>query len=164
MKQSKLLLLSFLGVALFVTGCAKKSQDQATLAGTGFESLSSTEELAQLPQASGANQQAAIEILPVETSPVTQVSQALPSLETAAETFGQSLTQEQKIQTALKNAGLYTGSIDGKIGPASRRAIQTFQTNNGLKADGKVGPKTWAALEPYLNQSAAASQSSSLTQ
>lgn len=164
MKQSRLLLLAFLGVTLFVTGCAKKSQDQATLAGTGFESLSSTEELAQLPQASGANQQAAIEILPVETSPVTQASQALPSLETAAETFGQNLTQEQKIQTALKNAGLYTGSIDGKIGPASRRAIQTFQTNNGLKADGKVGPKTWAALEPYLSQSAAASQSSSLTQ
>ncbi|HXV18914.1 MAG TPA: peptidoglycan-binding domain-containing protein [Candidatus Omnitrophota bacterium] len=164
MKQSKLLLISFLGVALFVTGCAKKSQDQATFSGTGFESLSSTEELAQLPQASGANQQAGIEILPVETSPVTQASQAFTSLETAAETFGQSLTQEQKIQTALKNAGLYTGSIDGKIGPASRRAIQTFQTNNGLKADGKVGPKTWAALEPYLNQSAAASQSSSLTQ
>ena len=164
MKQSKLLLLSFLGVALFVSGCAKKSQDQATLSGTGFDTLSSGEELAQLPQASGANQQAAVEILPVETSPVTQASQALPSLETAAESFGQNLTQEQKIQTALKNAGLYNGSIDGKIGPASRRAIESFQTSNGLKADGKVGPKTWSALEPYLNKVASSSQSSSLTQ
>ena len=60
------------------------------------------------------------------------------------------LSHEQRIQTALKNAGLYNGPIDGKIGPASRTAIKIFQSTHGLKADGKVGLKTWAALEPYL--------------
>jgi len=58
-----------------------------------------------------------------------------------------------QIQTALKNAGLYTGAIDGKIGPLSRKAIIEFQKANGLQADGKVGPKTWAVLEKYLTGS-----------
>lgn len=60
-----------------------------------------------------------------------------------------------EIQTALKNAGLYTGSIDGKIGPKSKKAIEDFQTANGLKVDGKVGIKTWEALSKYLNIEAA---------
>ena len=57
----------------------------------------------------------------------------------------------QEIQTALKNAGFYTGAIDGKIGPMSKKAITEFQKANGLNADGKVGPKTWALLSVYLN-------------
>jgi tetratricopeptide (TPR) repeat protein len=61
-----------------------------------------------------------------------------------------SLSREQQIQTALKNAGLYHGVVDGKIGPVSLRAIKTFQKFRGLEVDGKVGPKTWKALEPYL--------------
>ncbi|MFH0827450.1 MAG: peptidoglycan-binding domain-containing protein [Candidatus Omnitrophota bacterium] len=58
-----------------------------------------------------------------------------------------------QIQTALKNAQFYTGAIDGKMGPLSRKAIMEFQKANGLQADGKVGPKTWAALEKYLTVS-----------
>ena len=51
-----------------------------------------------------------------------------------------------EIQTALKNAGFYAGNIDGKIGPKSKKAIEDFQKANGLKADGKVGPKTWEIM------------------
>ena len=54
------------------------------------------------------------------------------------------------IQTALKNAGMYTGPIDGRIGPLTTAAITAFQKANGLQADGKVGTKTWAALGRYL--------------
>jgi peptidoglycan hydrolase-like protein with peptidoglycan-binding domain len=61
------------------------------------------------------------------------------------------LNRDQQVQTALKNAGLYAGNIDGKIGPATRRAIQEFQRQNNLKVDGKVGPKTWAAMEHYIS-------------
>ncbi|MFY9402396.1 MAG: peptidoglycan-binding domain-containing protein [Candidatus Omnitrophota bacterium] len=56
-----------------------------------------------------------------------------------------------QIQTALKNANFYTGSIDGKIGPLSKKAIVEFQKANNLVADGKVGPKTWSVLERYLD-------------
>lgn len=57
----------------------------------------------------------------------------------------------EEIQTALKNAGFYTGAIDGKIGPLSKKAITEFQKANGLTADGKVGPRTWEALGKHLN-------------
>ena len=53
------------------------------------------------------------------------------------------------VQTALKNAGFYTGNLDGKIGPKSKKAIEDFQKANGLKADGKVGPKTWEVMSKY---------------
>lgn len=56
----------------------------------------------------------------------------------------------QEIQTALKNAGYYTGIIDGKIGPMTKKATEEFQKANGLEVDGKVGPKTWAVLSKYL--------------
>ncbi len=59
------------------------------------------------------------------------------------------------IQTALKNLGLYTGSIDGKIGPKTKEAIMEFQKQNNLTADGKVGPKTWSLLQKALEQAPA---------
>ena len=55
------------------------------------------------------------------------------------------------IQTALKNAGYYTGKIDGKIGPKTDSAIKAFQKNNSLKVDGVVGKKTWNLLNKYLS-------------
>jgi peptidoglycan hydrolase-like protein with peptidoglycan-binding domain len=55
-----------------------------------------------------------------------------------------------EIQTALKNVGLYGGPLDGKIGPLTKKAIEDFQKANGLEADGKVGPKTWALLSTHL--------------
>jgi len=60
----------------------------------------------------------------------------------------------QDIQQALKNANLYEGKIDGIIGPNTRSAIEAFQSQNGLKRDGKVGPMTWERLKEYLNQQA----------
>jgi peptidoglycan hydrolase-like protein with peptidoglycan-binding domain len=63
-----------------------------------------------------------------------------------------------EIQTALKNANFYTGSIDGKIGPKTKAAIEEFQKANGLTADGKVGPKTWQILGAYLNQALPAAE------
>lgn len=55
------------------------------------------------------------------------------------------------IQAALKNAGYYQGNIDGKIGPASKEALKSFQRDNGLEADGVCGRRTWEKLSPYLS-------------
>jgi outer membrane murein-binding lipoprotein Lpp len=54
------------------------------------------------------------------------------------------------IQIALRNAGYYTGSIDGSIGRQTREATKEFQKANNLPADGKVGKKTWNLLRGYL--------------
>ena len=175
MKHAKIgFAVLFLGAALAAAGCGKKAtNDQANVTGAGFDSLTNNEELSQLPQATTtANQQGAIEVLPVETSPVTPAAgtAAAQMSTTAASSAVASLTDavsqtalnhQQKIQTALKNAGFYNGPIDGKIGPGSRKAIQVFQEKNGLKADGKVGPKTWAALERYSNSDNAAATAQS---
>lgn len=56
-----------------------------------------------------------------------------------------------EVQTALKNAGFYSGTVDGKIGPNTKKAITEFQKSQGLVADGKVGPKTWDLLSKHLN-------------
>jgi N-acetyl-anhydromuramyl-L-alanine amidase AmpD len=36
---------------------------------------------------------------------------------------------------------------DGIFGPMTENAVKTFQRKRGLVVDGKVGPKTWAALD-----------------
>ncbi len=56
----------------------------------------------------------------------------------------------QKIQTALKNSGYYKGSVDGKIGRGTKKAILTFQADHGLTTDGIIGKKSWTELEKYL--------------
>ncbi|MBI4433058.1 MAG: peptidoglycan-binding protein [Candidatus Omnitrophica bacterium] len=172
MKHGKWGIGALLVLAVVAAGCSKKSSDQANLSvmGTGLETFStSSEELAQLPQATGVSQQAGIEVLPIEVAPVTpganlSASTALIT-QTASETAAmvssaQNLSYHQKIQTALKNAGFYSGNIDGKIGPASKRAIEEFQRANNLTVDGKVGPKTWSVLERYLSGSMETTQAS----
>ncbi|MDD5019776.1 MAG: peptidoglycan-binding domain-containing protein [Candidatus Omnitrophica bacterium] len=79
--------------------------------------------------------------------------------ETADESFGireessgvtvDTVTKKQ-IQQALKNAGYYEGTVDGKIGPKTRTAIKQFQKDMGLKADGIAGKKTKEKLLKYL--------------
>ncbi|MDE2028467.1 MAG: peptidoglycan-binding protein [Candidatus Omnitrophica bacterium] len=56
----------------------------------------------------------------------------------------------EKIQRALKSAGVYTGPVDGKAGAGTKEAIIEFQKSHGLKADGVLGKKTWDKLKAYL--------------
>ncbi len=56
----------------------------------------------------------------------------------------------EKVQAALKAAGVYSGKVDGKIGPGTKAAIVAFQKSQGLNADGVIGRKTWDALKTYL--------------
>ena len=54
------------------------------------------------------------------------------------------------VQKALKEAGYYTGQIDGKVGQQTIKAIREFQRDHGLKTDGIVGQNTWKELKGYL--------------
>ena len=36
--------------------------------------------------------------------------------------------------------------VDGDFGPGTEATVKQFQTDNGLTADGIVGPTTWQAL------------------
>ena len=54
-----------------------------------------------------------------------------------------------EVQQALKGAGYYTGTIDGKIGGMTKKSIEDFQRDHGLTADGIVGQRTWNELKKY---------------
>jgi peptidoglycan hydrolase-like protein with peptidoglycan-binding domain len=53
------------------------------------------------------------------------------------------------LQVALKGRGLYSGAIDGVIGPRTVAAVRIFQRRHNLRVDGIPGPITCAALGRY---------------
>ena len=56
-----------------------------------------------------------------------------------------------QVQLALKNAGFYNGTVDGKIGERTKKAIADFQKAHNLNPDGIIGRKTWEELKAYLD-------------
>ncbi|MFA4988138.1 MAG: peptidoglycan-binding protein [Candidatus Omnitrophota bacterium] len=128
-------------VAVFtaLSGCSKK-QEVEELEPITLESLSATtadDSYQAVPQESAAQ---------AVSQPAGSAKDLVP-----LPPQGPYKPTNTEIQTALKNAGYYSASIDGKIGPKSKKAIEDFQSANGLKVDGKVGSKTWEALGRYLN-------------
>jgi len=53
----------------------------------------------------------------------------------------------ERLQTLLKNADGYAGRVDGLFGPATERAVVSFQKAQNLLVDGVVGPQTWKRLQ-----------------
>lgn len=50
------------------------------------------------------------------------------------------------VQVRLTALGYYEGKLDGIYGNGTRESVRLFQARNGLKVDGKVGPRTLAKL------------------
>jgi len=146
-----LMLVVFLGVCVCMIGCGKKeAAEQQLQEPTSMATLSTmtNEPVAPVP---GGNETAGTKVEAPQGS--------VGGNETALEPLppqGPYKPTSIEIQTALKNAGVYAGNVDGKVGPLTKKAIEEFQQANGLKADGKVGPQTWGALGKYLNQVAEA--------
>ena len=49
------------------------------------------------------------------------------------------------------NLGMTGSEVDGIFGPATEKAVKTFQKNSGAKVDGIVGPETRGMIEKYAN-------------
>ncbi len=134
--MKKLVLIIFgIVFVVYLSGCGKKQTMEEAQEVISMESLSAvnTETKTALPDSKIQQTQSA----PVELEPLPPPGPYKPTI--------------QEIQTALKNSGFYAGAIDGKKGPMTTKATEEFQKAKGLQADGKVGPKTWAALSSYLN-------------
>lgn len=54
------------------------------------------------------------------------------------------------VQSLLNRIGYNTGPVDGVFGNRTFQAVNAFQRNNGLSADGIVGPATWRVLDRLL--------------
>ena len=140
--------ISLIIVPLAIFGCKGKVQKEGEAANTAAtEATVPTEEVVvtQAPVTEPAPAQTVSQEVP-PTAAVPQAASATSAVST------DKLEHNKEVQTALKAAGFYTGNVDGKIGPKTKKSIMEFQKAKGLKADGKVGPKTWAELEKYLKQ------------
>lgn len=149
MNSVKVAVVVFAATAL-MAGCGQKKEEQISL--PSDQILSGNAILAP--------QQPVLEarsVAPADMQPITLVNQAPSGTLIVAEPTTLELKStvsdkptDKDIQQALKNAGIYTGPIDGNLGPKSKKAIKAFQEQNGLTADGKVGPRTWKKLSSYL--------------
>ena len=63
------------------------------------------------------------------------------------------------LQKALKQLKYYSGTVDGKFGSKTKKAVKAFQKAKKLTVDGKAGKKTLKAIEKALD-SASSSNSS----
>jgi len=141
MKKFVFIVIAFVA-AISIFGCGKKQQTLEEMQQPmSMETLSSMSTATQAPEAKAP--EARVEV----GTPTVVKGAKLEPLPPA----GPYKPTPIEIQTALKNANFYTGAIDGKIGPKTKKAVAEFQKANGLTADGRVGPKTWNALGKYLN-------------
>lgn len=63
--------------------------------------------------------------------------------------YGSEGPSVQLLQLALNRAGYGELALDGVFGMQTRNAVLRFQSDNGLVADGIVGPATHRALVPW---------------
>ena len=76
----------------------------------------------------------------------TPRSTAMPPQSTQSETAVPE-SQVKQAQQQLKSAGLYKGTVDGKMGSDTQQAIEQFQQKHGLPATGTLDEQTMAALQ-----------------
>jgi hypothetical protein len=139
-----------LACGLLLAGCGKKQQsleemqqpmspEDLSRLSTEIKAVPETRSVEPAPAATGMGAQA----------PIASVAEPQIKLENLPPQ-GPYKPTGLEIQTALKNAGFYTGTVDGKLGPLTKKAIEEFQKANNLTVDGKVGPKTWNVLSTHL--------------
>jgi murein DD-endopeptidase MepM/ murein hydrolase activator NlpD len=73
----------------------------------------------------------------------------LAALVLAGPAFGIGQADVAALQVGLAARGLYTGTIDGEVGPDLTDAVRVFQKRHQLPVDGVAGPATRAALGKY---------------
>lgn len=99
---------------------------------------------AKLEQAIAVANEATIKVAQVQAISEKN-SEAALALKSTVEAF--------KVQEALRGAGVYRGTLDGHIGPATQRSILKFQSLNNIPQTGVIDPQTIQKLkiEPVKN-------------
>lgn len=85
-----------------------------------------------------------VEVGPATIHPTPPVERR-PTLREGAG-MGKLVTLQPHVKYVQRVLGLV---VDGKFGPLTRKAVDTFQRVNDLGVDGVVGPETWAALDRH---------------
>lgn len=83
---------------------------------------------------------------PTPTAPASSNSLSQYSSEPPVLAIGSTGQPVQDVQLFLKQAGLYTGAVDGVFGAEMQAAVEKFQDSKNITSDGVIGPATWAAM------------------
>ena len=86
----------------------------------------------------------------VQPQPVETIAVQPPTAPTADE------KTLARVQSALKELGLYSGEVDGLSGPKTRQAISNYQKTIGIAVTGEVSAELLDALDPGVKRSAEA--------
>ncbi len=132
--MKKIIIVAILmgSVMMLSTGCAGPGTREISGLRTRIAALESRQDVLEANVAA-----------PRESVTHVSAAPAAPRVDPASMTV-------RDIQTALRNAGHYSGAIDGIAGPLTQRAVTDFQRAKRLKVDGIVGPQTRRALVEYL--------------
>jgi hypothetical protein len=85
------------------------------------------------------------------TAPSTQPASTPIRVPASALKLGDKGKQVTILQRALKSLGYAPGTVDGRYGPSTQRAVARFQHAAKLATDGILGPKTLAALAQAIS-------------
>ena len=75
-----------------------------------------------------------------------QQSQAQPMQQNEQSEANLSSGQIRQVQQALDQKGFKAGRSDGKLGPETKQALQSFQQSQGLQVTGQLDQQTMAKL------------------
>jgi hypothetical protein len=79
------------------------------------------------------------------SAPPATIAQSAPPASTQALPSKQ-VSDVRSAQQALKDDGYNVGPIDGKMGPKTAAALRKFQKDHGIQATGRLDSQTMAAL------------------
>ena len=142
------LFFSLVGVLLIGSGCASKKK-ASKINALEAQVAVITDELARLDQSLQEVRGS------IQNQPSARVSGGTSGGTSIYRTPSGFELPSQSIQIALKNAGYYQGTVDGKIGPTTKEAVKSFQRDHNLEADGVIGRRTWDKLKTYLSGASA---------
>lgn len=148
-------LAALLGIAFLLGGCARLGGTRQELARLQSHVNLLDERVTQLertgPSSAGLSGDSLLPPAGESGMTFAEPKRSTPSKSSGASSSLKPSTRE--VQQALKNAGFYQGSVDGKNGPQTKEAIKEFQRVHGLTDDGVAGRQTWAKLKPYADLS-----------
>lgn len=135
---------------VLTTGCTTKKRHQRDITNLQTQIGSLQSDVARLDQSLKDSEMALKTAQERGTSPAGSTGSAFGELGDSGAIYRTPSGFElpaAAIQRALKSAGYYDGTIDGKVGTRTKEAIRRFQRDNGLVTDGICGRQTWARLK-----------------